>query len=229
MLFTATVEGPTLQLLRELCREDMLRQFNLVGGTALSLQLGHRKSVDLEFFSSERFDAVDMDAWLASAYGFQTLFQGRNSLMGVVDGVKLDIISYPYPLLDPLVLEDGLRLCGLQDIAAMKLSAITQNGTRLKDFVDVAFLSTQMSFSRMLDAYEAKYLGSSRLSPMKALTYFTDIDFAQTVMMMRGDLDWKAVSQRLTHMTEEPDRKFRKVPLISGGQVRHGATLWRST
>ena len=214
MLYTATVESTTLQLLKNLCGEGPLKAFNLVGGTALALQIGHRKSVDLDLFSTEQFDAVQLTAWLQAKYGFQTLFQGSNSLMGVIHGVKVDFIAYPYRLIDQLVVEAGVRLCGLRDIAAMKLSAITQNGTRLKDFVDVAFLSSRMPFADMLEAYETKYLGSSRLSPMKALSYFNDIDFAQTVVMTSGEFNWPTVADRLVGMTMEPDRVFECAPAM---------------
>ena len=212
MLYTSTVEESTLRLLTNLCGEERLKAFNLVGGTALSLQLGHRKSIDLDLFSTEGFDAEEMRSYLTSTYGFKTLFHGRNSLTGEIDGVKIDIITYPYVLLDDVIVEHDIRLCSCRDIAAMKLSAITQNGTRLKDFVDVAYLSTVMSFEVMLEAYETKYAGSNRLSPMKAITYFDDIDFSQSIVMADGSLNWRAIANRLTEMTEKPDRIFGREP-----------------
>ena len=70
----------------------------------------------------------------------------------IVDGVKVDIVSYPYPWLDVPVVENGIVLAGIRDIAAMKLSAITNRGTK-KDFIDYYFLLKSYSLGEMFDIY----------------------------------------------------------------------------
>ena len=79
-------------------------------------------------------------------------------------------------------IDNGIRLASLEDICAMKLNAIAGNGTRIKDFIDVAFLSAKFSLQQMLDFYEQKY-HANPLMPLKGLVYFADIDKTAPVKM----------------------------------------------
>lgn len=88
------------------------------------------------------------------------------------------------------------RLASLEDIAAMKLNAITGNGTRIKDFIDIAYLSSIFSLNQMLDFYYLKY-HSNTLIPMKAITYFDDINFNEPLKMLNGKFSWKVIANRL--------------------------------
>ena len=74
MLHTETVEGTTLELLRNLEQEEMLSSFSLAGGTALALYLGHRMSVDLDLFTPLPFNAVVLKDFLENKYGFRRLY-----------------------------------------------------------------------------------------------------------------------------------------------------------
>lgn len=78
----------------------------------------------------------------------------------IVDGIKVDIVNYKYPWLDDVVLEQGLRLASVSDIAAMKITAIIGRGTK-KDFIDIAFLLHHFSLEEILHFYAAKYNDSS--------------------------------------------------------------------
>ena len=93
MLHTQTVAPQTLGLLKQLEAEPRLAAFNLAGGTALALYLGHRVSVDLDLFTPESFDAGELEAFLSQRYGFQTAFRRPDTLKGMIDGVKIDCIS----------------------------------------------------------------------------------------------------------------------------------------
>lgn len=99
------------------------------------------------------------------------------------------------------------RLASLEDIAAMKLNAITGNGTRIKDFIDIAYLSSIFSFNQMLDFYNLKY-NSSTLMPMKAITYFDDINFKEPIKMINGNFSWKIISKRLELMQRHSSKRF---------------------
>ena len=90
MLHTQTVAPQTLGLLKQLEAEPRLAAFNLAGGTALALYLGHRVSVDLDLFTPESFDAGELEAFLSQRYGFQTAFRRPDTLKGMIDGVKID-------------------------------------------------------------------------------------------------------------------------------------------
>lgn len=139
MLHTETVARSTLELLKMLESESVMSNFNLAGGTSLALYLGHRISVDLVLFTPESFDAGKLEIFLLDKYGFRTDFMEKNTLKGTIDGVKIDCITHSYGYLEKPYTESDIRLYSMEDIVAMKLSAIADNGSRLKDFIDIAF------------------------------------------------------------------------------------------
>lgn len=184
MLYTEVIAGSTLKLLKRLEGESALADFNLAGETALALYLGHRVSVDLDLFTPKPFDAGKLEVFLHDKYGFRTDFMEKNTLKGIIDGVKIDCITHSYDYLEKPYTESDIRLYSMVDIIAMKLSAIADNGSRLKDFIDIAFLSTRFPFNSMLRFYERKFPTSNVIRPFKAITYFDDIDFEEDIVMI---------------------------------------------
>jgi hypothetical protein len=90
----------------------------------------------------------------------------------------------------------------------MKLTAISQSGNRLKDFVDIAFLSTQMTLNDMLDVFERKYPNINKMMAVRGLTYFDDIDFSVKVDLIGGKFNWKTIEKRLYMMVKYPGKFF---------------------
>ena len=213
MLHTETVARSTLELLKMLESESVMSNFNLAGGTSLALYLGHRISVDLNLFTPESFDAGKLEIFLRDKYGFRTDFMEKNTLKGTIDGVKIDCITHSYGYLEKPYTESDIRLYSMEDIVAMKLSAIADNGSRLKDFIDIAFLSTRFPFNSMLRLYERKFPGSNLIRPFKAITYFDDIDFEEDIVMLNGKYDWKLIERRLIDMTQIQNKVFESFPL----------------
>ena len=213
MLHTETVAGSTLELLKMLESESVMSNFNLAEGTSLALYLGHRISVDLDLFTPESFDAGKLEIFLRDKYGFRTDFMEKNTLKGTIDGVKIDCITHSYGYLEKPYTESDIRLYSMEDIVAMKLSAIADNGSRLKDFIDIAFLSTRFPFNLMLRLYERKFPGSNLIRPFKAITYFEDIDFEEDIVMLNGKYDWKLIERRLIDMTQIQNKVFESFPL----------------
>lgn len=142
MLYLETVESSTLELLKKLQRLPVLEQTRLVGGTALALQLGHRKSIDLDFFGTIDCEAEYLRESIAGIASLTILKESPHIHIYIVDGIKVDIVNYKYPWLDDVVLEQGLRLASVSDIAAMKITAIIGRGTK-KDFID-SFLAASL-------------------------------------------------------------------------------------
>ena len=204
MLHTETVARSTLELLKMLESESVMSNFNLAGGTSLALYLGHRISVDLVLFTPESFDAGKLEIFLRDKYGFRTDFMERNTLKGT---------THSYGYLEKPYTESDIRLYSMEDIVAMKLSAIADNGSRLKDFIDIAFLSTRFPFNSMLRLYERKFPGSNLIRPFKAITYFDDIDFEEDIVMLNGKYDWKLIERRLIDMTQIQNKVFESFPL----------------
>lgn len=209
MLQTQTVEPRTLELLRKLQSEPLMSSFNLVGGTALALRLGHRKSIDLDLFTNKDFDIVELREMLVEKYAMKVAFERGQTLKGFIDGVMIDCIRFNYPHIKEPDIADGVRLESIPDIIAMKLDTISHNGTRIKDFIDIATLSSQYSLNEMLKFYLAKYPNANVLMPVKSLVYFGDINFNESVVMLNGAFDWERVTRRLMDMTEQPNKIFK--------------------
>ena len=221
MLRKETVSAPTLDLLRTLARDDLLKDFFLVGGTALALQIGHRRSEDVDLFSRNSFDEEEMLSAMEANYSFQLDYRRKNTLKGDIAGVKIELITRHYPLVKPLLEIEGVRMASLEDIAAMKLNAVSGNGTRLKDFIDIASLSSKFSLSEMVAAYEKKYASRNPAMVIKALDYHADIDFKEKIDMLDTNYKWQNVETRLKQMTNHPHQLFRDTPEASSARKRN--------
>ena len=116
MLHTKTVEAGTLDLINRLMADTALHDFFMVGGTALSLLIGHRISVDIDLFSEKDFDAVALSQYLEQQHLMTDTKTIRNGIFGFIDNIKIDIIAHKYPLIKPLVITDGIRMASLEDI-----------------------------------------------------------------------------------------------------------------
>ena len=130
MLHRETVSPSTLDLLVALCAHHSLASFSLAGGTSLALRFGHRISVDLDFFTSEPFDNEELVAALNQDFAFEDRRRSATGVGAVVEGVKIDLVKYRYPVVHPPQTVDGIRLMSLPDVIAMKLSAITNRGAK---------------------------------------------------------------------------------------------------
>jgi len=201
-------------------QDDRLRHFFLVGGTGLALQIGHRISLELDLFSTNPFDNDQMLSDLEIGYNFCLDSQNKNTLMGEIEGVKVDFITHNYPLVKPLLLGESIRMASLYDIAAMKLNAISGNGNKLKNFIDVAYLSSMLTLSDMLDAYQEKYASRNPTMVIKALDYYQDINFDENIEMLGGHYSWENVKSRLSQMTLYPHKLFGQVPSIKKEQEK---------
>ncbi|HPR82702.1 MAG TPA: nucleotidyl transferase AbiEii/AbiGii toxin family protein [Pontiellaceae bacterium] len=194
-LHTETVSGELLSLLQKLMKEDWLNPFALAGGTALALRFGHRTSIDLDLFTGSTFDAPAIADLLKAAYGMREAATAQNTVRGIIDGIKIDLIAHRYPLLNPLEEAGGIRMFSCEDIAAMKLNAITNRGCK-KDFWDYAELLKTYSRDEMLSFFARKYRNDSLWNVEKSLTYFDDADNDPDPRDLRG-LNWKEIKQTI--------------------------------
>ncbi len=175
MLHYKTIDTPTLELLKQLLSLDVFQHMRLAGGTSLALQYGHRKSIDIDLFGILPPDTIAINLALSSLGEVKNLQNHQSIKSYLVNGIKVDIVNYPYPWIGPLIIEDDLRLASDKDIAAMELAAITGRGSK-KDFVDVYFLLKHYSFTELLDFYKEKYKDGSVFMVLKSLTYFDDAE-----------------------------------------------------
>lgn len=210
MLHTQTVDAQTLALIKSLMADPKLADFLLVGGTALALMIGHRKSVDIDLFSNKPFDVAGLVKTLERDYAPKRLATSGMSATCIIKNVKTDIIVHEYPLLKPPDEIEGIRLISLEDIAAMKLHAIVNSfGERPKDFVDVYFLLERMPLNKMYDAYEAKYPNVSRSVAKIGLMNHGRIQQAADVVLINQEFEPEKISERLFRAMEDPRRTFK--------------------
>jgi len=119
MLHTETVEAGTLALIKRLSNDPAFKEFVLVGGTALSLQLGHRRSIDIDLFSAKPFDPKAMVDHLNASYQGKDTQTVGNAVFSHLQGVKVDLIAHQYPWVDPVTEIEGIRMASTKEIGAM--------------------------------------------------------------------------------------------------------------
>lgn len=212
MLHKETVERKTFELLKAIMQDENLENFHLAGGTALALYLGYRKSIDLDLFSNVSFDAFAISNYLVDNYNFKESYRESDTLKGHIDNIKIDCIAHVYPIVEPIEQIDDIRLYSIKDIVAMKLNAIADNGTRLKDFVDVASLSTKMSLIEMLNAYQQKYENINAIRALRGLVYHEDIIMDEPIEIISGKYKWKLIEKRINEMVKKDTTTFDSLP-----------------
>lgn len=164
-----------LALLRRLMESPELANFYLVGGTALALRFGHRVSVDIDLFTAREFDAPSLQNTLTSQFQLVEASCGANSISGEIEEIKIDCLAHQYAKVKPTAVIDGIRFMATEDIAAMKLNAITNRGSK-KDFWDYRELLRHFSPDDMLGFYRKKYPNGSIWNVKKSLSYFADAE-----------------------------------------------------
>ena len=202
MLHKETVDRSTLELLIQLQQKEYMKGFYLVGGTALALKMGHRKSVDLDLFSNFSFDAVQLLDNLSADFSFNLFFSANNTLKGSVNQVQVDILAHRYPLVcDPIIIEN-ICMLSMEDIIAMKLNAISVSGQRVKDFIDIYFLLDTYSIGEMIGFYKKKYSQYNEANVLKSLCWFEEIDLSDwPVLLKTPKLKWATVKKKIMEAT----------------------------
>ncbi len=195
--------------------EPMLSSTRLVGGTSLALQLGHRKSTDLDLFTSEAPDIESITLLLNEKYGFKSHLITQKALIGFIGEVKVDVIFHPYRWLEEPIVDDSIRLATTSDIAAMKIHAIVNSGERPKDFVDIAYLSRQFSYHQLKTLTLRKYPLYDAVMIDRAMVYFDDVnpEAIEEIKMAGAKLDWEKIKFRILEMTAHPGQVFSSSPL----------------
>jgi hypothetical protein len=204
------IKTATFQLIQQLQSLPELKEFYLVGGTALALQLNHRNSIDIDLFTSNDFQNDTIINHITShQFDFDVKFNFKNTIIGFINEVKVDFICHAYPLVLPPFTEEGITFLSLQDIAAMKLNAISNSGKRLKDFIDVYFLLEHFSLHEMIEFYTVKYPRFNPLIPLKAINYFDDIDLAIDPPQLREKLALSKIKERIQDSVLHSRKKFQ--------------------
>ncbi len=207
-MFPATLSPDTASTLALLSESHICDNAYLAGGTALALQLGHRMSVDLDFFSFQPFSSQEIVDKLKKIGDFCISQQTEKTINGVLNKVKFSYFFYSYPLIKDTNKYLAINLASTQDIAAMKLAAICDRGTK-KDYIDLYFLLKSYSIEEMFSCYEKKYhlLEANRITILKSLQYFVDADESETPIMVTK-VEWEEVKERLKKEVKLLTKKY---------------------
>ncbi len=193
---TQSVSIELLDTLSTLMQDDTLKQFYLVGGTALALQLGHRSSQDIDLFSIRKFDSASLADNLISKYDLCDVVCEENTLRGYIKGVKIELFMHPYPMIEDLITSGNLRMAGLKDIAAFKLNALANRGSK-KDFWDIAYLLEVFNFEQMLGFFQTKYPAINTWHLIKSLSYFEDADTEGIEILDLHQTTWHQIKEKI--------------------------------
>ena len=180
-LVKETVSDDLLDLAGKLCKIPSLKEFNIVGGTALALQIGHRRSIDIDLFCNSLEISVDFASILDDCretfkkVDVVSIYEKR-SLITHIENIKVDfVVQRNSKMLDKPVIIQGLRLASIRDIGAMKIMAVATTSNRIKDYVDIYYLLKQFSLETLFDLYHEKYNTDSVQTAIDNLPYFYDV------------------------------------------------------
>lgn len=194
-MFTETLLPDTVRALKEIKPGILPSRTYLAGGTSLALQIGHRISVDLDFFTPIKFDEIIIANELKKIKGFSLEQTGNLSVLGKIGETRFSIFSYPYELVAPTENFEKVLLAGKKDLAAMKVHALEDRGTK-RDFIDVFFLTKDFTLEEMLEFYSQKYhcLDDHLYSIIRSLNYFSDAEEEEIPTMLKP-IDWQEVKK----------------------------------
>jgi len=181
----------------------------LAGGTALALQVGHRKSVDLDFFTSKKFDEKTISEQLSTMGQWETTSISTGTIYGEFMGAKISIIYYPFfQTTDPILQTGFVRMITPVDISVMKIVAISQRGKK-RDFIDLYWLSQNvLSIEESIKRVDVQYNVKQNTNHiLKSLVYFEDAE-SDPMPEMIAKIDWGDVKKYFTKVIPEITKKF---------------------
>lgn len=161
-----------------LFRLKLPENYYLAGGTALALYLGHRTSLDFDFFTTAEFERNEVLNLLKKEFSEKKITVSsleKNNFIGKINNVNISVFYYAYKLLDDVVDLRNIRLASLNDIASMKLVAVIQRPKK-RDYIDMLYLLKEFSLKKIFDYCQEKYPNFNPYLALRALSYFGDVD-----------------------------------------------------
>lgn len=204
---TQGLTAKQLRVLRSLGSVLRRRKFYLAGGTATAIYFGHRRSIDLDWFTQGPMgDALTLAAWLRDqGQPFSTGQTAPGTLHGEISGVRVSFLEFDYPMLQPFThwpAYGGVDLASLDDLACMKLAALTQRGAR-KDFCDIYVLGIRhRPLEELLQLYKRKFKVRDISSVLYGLSFFDDAE-EERMPKMLIDVKWKTIKNTIQDWVKE--------------------------
>ncbi|MBU1159651.1 MAG: nucleotidyl transferase AbiEii/AbiGii toxin family protein [Patescibacteria group bacterium] len=194
-MFEEAISRQTAKNLEILGKSKILNNAYLAGGTALALQIGHRVSYDLDFFTDKKFKAQIFLKKISQIKSYRHERIDWGTILGKLGGVKFSLFYYGYPLLKKTIQFKNTKIASIPDIAAMKIAAISERGTK-RDFIDLYFILQKFTLPEILDFYNHKYkkLSSDMIHIKKSMVYFDDAEEDEMPNMLK-QVSWKEVKK----------------------------------
>lgn len=169
----------------------------------MALQLGHRQSEDLDFFTQNNFNPEKLLFQLQQLGNPVQVELAENTLNLYLDQVKLQFLTYPYKLLESTTEYQGLNISSVLDIALTKLITISQRGSK-KDFFDLYFILSDYTLTKLFSLLDKKYQNAklNKLHIFKALTYFAEAEKQPDPKMLKP-VTWEQVKAKITQTVKE--------------------------
>lgn len=192
-MFDFVLPQLTKNFIKKLKTGSLPKGSYLGGGTALALWLGHRKSVDLDFFVPSAFSETQWEQKLKKEFNFKIAYADWQTLVGYIGNIKFSLFGYQYKILDKLTRWQNIYVAALSDLSSMKLDTVIKRGTK-RDFIDLYLLAKRFSLPKMFDFFQKKYgnLEDMKLILKKSLIYFDDAQKDEMPEMLI-DIKWKDV------------------------------------
>ena len=174
--------------------------FYLAGGTALALEIGHRTSLDFDFYNPKHFSSPQLFSKIEQKFGNRTkkLNQQKDTLICMVEDVDLSFFWYSHHLIEKPVICKGIPLANLQDITAMKLLAVGHRPAQ-RDYIDVFYLLKKFTLEEMFSFAHRKYPNFNSYHTLRALTYFEDLGKPKDrqVKVLDPDFSWERTKDEI--------------------------------
>jgi len=212
MLQTQSVGKSLWDILKILQQKELFKSYFLVGGTALSLQLGHRISNDIDLFTRDDLNKDEILDFLNSDYnGIYQIHNIQNTILQIsITSVKIDFVKYDYDLIEDVNSEEGIRYLGKKDISAMKLMAIANRGDQAKDFIDIYYLLKEIKLIDMFEYYKLKYKQHDINQIKRSLVYFDDVTESNwaSVMLLKDTLSTEEIKRVIVNEVNEYNKNI---------------------
>jgi predicted nucleotidyltransferase component of viral defense system len=197
MLREETVEPGTLGLLKKIVALPEITGYRLVGGTALSLLYGHRKSIDLDLFTDQPLDKEALVPALEENFGsvISTNANRQHIYQCIIGDIRVDFVSVRDPFLNPIQVIDKIPFADIKDLIALKLNAVKGRGVK-KDFWDVAKLLEYYSMNELFQFYYQRYSYDDSIALIRSMVYFNDAEDKIEPEALDG-MTWEKVKQTI--------------------------------
>ncbi|MCK5460326.1 nucleotidyl transferase AbiEii/AbiGii toxin family protein [Candidatus Parcubacteria bacterium] len=198
-IYLNILNNERLKLFKQFGFVNELKMY-LAGGTALALQIGHRTSVDFDFYTLKKIKKGELKQIFKADlkdYKLKVVRDIDNTFEISINNIYLSCFYYPYELIKKEIIAEGVKMASIEDIAAMKIVAISQRGKK-RDFIDIYYLIKLFGLSRILTLTKKKYSEFDIYNGLRGLLYFQDADNDSEISRIKifdKNLKWRNVKE----------------------------------